>query len=124
MPVRSLNSSVLRWPGIEQVDAAVRAWVRVVCVAKPEIRRIGYFGSYARRDAGVGSDLDIVLVVDRIEGRYEHRTRQWDTTSLPVPVDLLVYTQEEFDRVCRETGFGDTLARETVWVYERGRNSP
>jgi predicted nucleotidyltransferase len=31
----------------------------------PEVVRVGYFGSYARGDWGVGSDLDLIIIVDR-----------------------------------------------------------
>lgn len=41
MPVRSLTQSLLRWP-------------------EPE--RVGVFGSYGRGDAGVGSDLYLLLI--------------------------------------------------------------
>lgn len=58
MPVRSLNSSVLRWPDPDSVVKAVRRWAKKYGENKPEVERIGYFGSYARGDAGVGSDLD------------------------------------------------------------------
>lgn len=52
MPVRSLSSSMLRWPDRETVDRAVRRWAEEVARRKPEVVRIGYFGSYARGDWG------------------------------------------------------------------------
>lgn len=42
MPQPSSTGSVLRWPSAEAV---------------------GVFGSYARGDAGVGSDLDLLLIL-------------------------------------------------------------
>ena len=63
MPVRSLNSPVLVWPDREQVDQAVRRWAAEELRRRPALRRLGYFGSYARGDWGVGSDLDLVAVV-------------------------------------------------------------
>lgn len=55
MPVRSLRSSVLKWPDRAQVDAAVREWAAQVALSRPEVVRIGYFGSYARGDWGWGA---------------------------------------------------------------------
>ena len=64
MPVKSLNSSVLRWPSHEEVVAAVKQWVREEARRRPELLELGYFGSYARGDWAVGSDLDLVAIVD------------------------------------------------------------
>ena len=60
MPVRSLSSPVLRWPDSGNVEEAVREWARGAADRHPDLVRLGVFGSYARDDAGVGSDLDLV----------------------------------------------------------------
>lgn len=119
MPVRSLRSSVFKWPDRQSVDQAVRRWGEEVVRHRQEIARIGYFGSYARGDWGVGSDLDLLLVVERSEQPFERRSLEWDTTPLPVPTDLLVYTKEEWEALAREGRFYRTLMREVVWVYRR-----
>ncbi len=64
MPVRSLNSFVLKWPDQKTVDHAVRSWSAEQGQHRPELLRFGYFGSYARGNWGVGSDLDLIAVVD------------------------------------------------------------
>ncbi|HEV8675412.1 MAG TPA: nucleotidyltransferase domain-containing protein [Methylomirabilota bacterium] len=88
----------------------------------PEVRRIGYFGSYARGDWGVGSDLDVVMLVGESSEPFVRRAARWDTTSLPVPVDLLVYTTEEWEGLGRE---GRRLDRrpELIWLEPPGRPS-
>ncbi len=48
MPVRSLNSSVFKWPDKTAVDQAVRAWVENSLAMRKDVLRVGYFGSYAR----------------------------------------------------------------------------
>jgi len=121
MPVRSLTSSVLAWPRRDDVVAALERWSERAVRLHPEVVRIGYFGSCARGDWSVGSDLDIVAIVDRVPVRVEERGLGWDTTSLPVPVDLLVYTPDEWATVSSRGRFGVTLTSETVWVYERDR---
>jgi predicted nucleotidyltransferase len=61
MPVRSLTQSLLRWPEPEQVLNQVRLWAVQVAAEHPGLERVGLFGSYGRGDAGVGSDLDLLL---------------------------------------------------------------
>jgi predicted nucleotidyltransferase len=119
MPTRSLTSSVLRWPSRAAVDVEVRRWLHRIAERRPDLIRLGLFGSYARGDAGVGSDLDLVAIVRASNVRPEDRVRDWDTTSLPVPVDLLVFTEEEWARVPTEGRFAGVLAAETRWLYER-----
>ena len=63
MPVRSLNSSVLKWPDQKTVIKALKDWMIVEADHQPELIELGYFGSYARGDWGVGSDLDLIAIL-------------------------------------------------------------
>ena len=119
MPVRSLSSSVLKWPNKQVVDSAVRIWAEKVSAEREDVRKIGYFGSYARGDWGVGSDLDIVVILDRSDKPMERRAVDWDTTELPVPSDLLIYTIDEWEKLRDAGRLGRTLTREAVWIYEK-----
>ena len=118
MPVRSLNSSVLKWPDAKTVDAAARRWVKAAVKDKDraDILKIGYFGSYARGDWGVGSDLDLIIIVQNSSQPFEKRSIEWDVTELPVPVDVLTYTKAEWKSL-HATRFHQTVMREAVWVY-------
>jgi predicted nucleotidyltransferase len=95
----------------------VRDWADRIAATRREVRRIGYFGSYARGDWGVGSDLDILVIVDRAEERRDRRALALDVSDLPVPAEVLVYTEDEWRAlVSGGARFGSMLARETVWV--------
>jgi predicted nucleotidyltransferase len=117
MPVRSLTSPVLKWPDAKVVARAVAQWAEKVARSRPEVMRIGFFGSYARGDWGVGSDLDLVIIVAAARQPFEMRPSAFDTLELPVHTDILVYTQEEWDSLKQERTFFQKLDRETVWVY-------
>ena len=52
MPVRSLNSSVFKWPDRSAVDHAVRDWAEMAVNSREGIIKLGYFGSY-RVEIGV-----------------------------------------------------------------------
>jgi hypothetical protein len=47
-----------------------------------------------------------------------------DTTSLPVPVDLIVYTEAEWEGMRHSRGFHAGLRREVVWMYNRNDRYP
>ncbi len=120
MPVRSLASSVFAWPDAQAVKDALRHWAEAVAAAMPAVRRVGYFGSYARGDWSVGSDLDVIVVVAAAEKPFERRALDWNLTELPVPVDVLTYTDAEWRSLDPESRFARTVATEAVWVYVRG----
>jgi uncharacterized protein len=120
MPVRSLTSSVFRWPERERVHQAFWAWAEKEAELHPGLLRLGYFGSYARGDWGVGSDLDIIAVVSESAEPFERRSMSWDLSSLPVPAEILIYTEEEWQRLQRNDGlFVRTLNRDVVWLSQR-----
>jgi hypothetical protein len=117
MPVRSLNSSVLKWPDAATVLQALKEWVAKATKNRPDILLVGYFGSYARGDWGVGSDLDLLMVVDDSLEPFERRALPFDTAALPVPCDLLIYTRQEWRRLTQQGIWGKTMTREIKWVY-------
>jgi predicted nucleotidyltransferase len=119
MPVRSLRSSDLRWPDREDVDRAVRAWAVDVAARDGLVRRVGYFGSYARGEWGGGSDVDLVVIMGESAIPFERRALAFDAGHLPVPVDLLVYTAAEWDGMSVDGGLPRTVGSEVVWVLER-----
>ncbi|MBD3240790.1 MAG: nucleotidyltransferase domain-containing protein [Chitinivibrionales bacterium] len=122
MPVRSVHSSVLTWPDNAEVVAALRRWADDLVRRRGDILRVGYFGSYARGESGVGSDLDILLLVEHCDTPFNRRAAEWDTTPLPVPVDLLVYTPRELGSL-QSSRMRTVLAGEVKWVYERDANT-
>lgn len=119
MPVRSLTSPVLKWPDAQKVAAALQRWAARVAQARPEVVAVGYFGSYARGDWGVGSDLDVLILIADSPQPFEMRASDFDTGELPVPTDVLVYTPEEWETMKRAGRFAPRVGRETVWVYVR-----
>ena len=111
MPVRSFNSSVLKWPNREEVNRAVRRWAATFVKKRPEILRLGYFGSYARGLASPDSDVDL-LVIGPFNGRGVDKSVEIQMKLRPsFPIYLLVRTPENVrDRIA----IGDPFMQDTV----------
>jgi predicted nucleotidyltransferase len=100
------------------VDRAVRSWTAEQVQQRPEIVRLGYFGSYARGDWGVGSDLDLIVVVNETSEPFERRSVNWDLNDLPVSAEIIVYSLPEWeDLEKKDTKFARMLKSEAVWTF-------
>ncbi len=118
MPVRSLDSSVIRWPSKHEVEKAIQKWVNQLIEVRADIMRVGYFGSYATGNWGVGSDLDVIVILEKSEQDFERRGIQFDTGDLPVPSDILVYSAAEWNKMKQEDDyFYRRVSDEVIWVY-------
>ena len=112
MPKRSLSLSVLKWPSKEKVISDLNKWVDNL-KKNSSILKIGYFGSYAEGNFGIGSDLDIVIIVEETKIPFIYRAKDFDTTSFCVDVDLLIYTLKEWQKL--ESSFKHKIK----WIFER-----
>lgn len=99
MPVRLLTQSHLRWPDPAEVLASVGNWAAEQADHNDGLHKVGVFGSYGRGNAGVGSDLDLVLIDNNASGTQSQRYRQWPFELLPLSCDALVLTQREWDEL-------------------------
>jgi hypothetical protein len=120
MPVRSLHTSVIKWPDRQAVVEALMSWIQREKHRHPRLLKLGYHGSYADGTWGVGSDLDLIAIVEESEEPFEERGLNWHFDDLPVPVELVVYSRKEW-RALKNRGsrFAATIERQAVWVYEK-----
>ena len=127
MPVRSLTQSLLRWPEPRVVLEAVERWAAQQARSNPTLRKVGVYGSYGRGDAGVGSDLDLLLVDEAATGPQTLRYRQWPFEQLPLSCDALVLTPAELDELLAASAGDDpaqaamamALQRDCRWIWTR-----
>ena len=96
MPVRSLGSAVLKWPARKDVLAAARVWAAELRFHDPNLVHVLCVGSCARGDYGVGSDLDVIVIVRTAPDSLVERRRDYEPQGIPVPVDVTVLTQVEW----------------------------
>lgn len=104
----------------EITDALLDEILRlIVQTAQPQ--KVILFGSWARRDAHPGSDLDILVVKESTEPRYRRSVPILLALSqIHVPMDILVYTPQEIeDWRAVPQAFVTTAIREGKVLYER-----
>jgi uncharacterized protein len=115
MPVTSSRTSIKRWPSADEVRGAAASWAARLAASDPSVVAIGYFGSYARGDAGVGSDIDLVVV--RRDAAERPDLLGADVAALPVAADILHYTTSEMQALLGRGGkMADVIRQETRWL--------
>ena len=92
---------------------------RIAEAVRPE--KIILFGSWARGERGPHSDIDLLIIqesdLSRPQRYAQVRRLFW---GMGVPMDILVYTPEEFARYQSVPGsFTHTVAREGKVLYAR-----
>jgi uncharacterized protein len=121
MSVRWASTSAIKWPSLNAVRETIDLWAKEEVPKHPDLLRLGYHGSYAREDWGVGSDVDLIAIVTESSEAFGRRHLSWSLASLPVPSDLMVYTRDEWKSLTdKGGGFARTMARGTVWIYVKG----
>jgi uncharacterized protein len=100
MPVRSLHrpsNGLTSRRSAQQLPSGARALVST----DERVSSMGYAGSHVRGNWVIGSDVDLIILVRETEAALTERARSFDTTSLPVPADVLVCTEREWARMDR-----------------------
>jgi predicted nucleotidyltransferase len=88
---------------------------RVVAAARPS--RVILFGSHGRGDADEGSDLDLMVIEQKVDNRYQEMIRLRQAVGqIGIGVDVLVYTEREYER--RSQVPGTVL----YWARKEGRS--
>ncbi|KIH75491.1 hypothetical protein GFER_16185 [Geoalkalibacter ferrihydriticus DSM 17813] len=64
-----------------------------------EVKEAYIFGSYALNKLTVWSDLDLLIVTESQQSFIERPRRFFDLLDLGIPIDILVYTPEEFQQL-------------------------
>ena len=90
--------------------------------AEYQPERVLLFGSLATGDVGAWSDIDLVIIKKTTQRFLERTAHVMRLLRPKVGVDILVYTPEEFEKLCRERTFFHTEILEKGRVlYARGR---
>ena len=82
--------------------------------------KVFLFGSLARDEVRAWSDIDLVIVAET-EARFLDRSKEMLKLLQPrVGLDVLVYTPDEFERLCHERPFfQEEILKKGKVLYER-----
>ena len=83
---------------VRELERSARRLMR----ARPDVRRVLLFGSYARGNFGLRSDADVLLVLSSSpHERYFDRIPEFLEffLDMSVPVDIFPYTEAEVERM-------------------------
>lgn len=85
---------------------------------RPEVQRVILFGSYARGQADLLTDLDLLVVMESPLDFVARTAALYRDLGSTVDMDLLVYTPEEIERLGRR-GFLRRVLAEGKVLYEK-----
>jgi predicted nucleotidyltransferase len=91
-----------------------------VLTARADVDRVVLFGSLVTGQVHAWSDLDLVII-QQTDLPFLHRSHNMRDLLHPnVGIDLLVYTPDEFERLCRERAFvREEIVNKGKVLYER-----
>ena len=84
----------------------------------PEVLKIILFGSFARGDYGVRSDLDLLVVLAHSDRPARERLTEFLDYASPYPTDMLLLTQAELAaRLAEDDPFLKRALSEGIQLY-------
>lgn len=95
MPVRSLHSSKIVWPTEDEVISSVKLFAKKVRSDFSQVIDIYLIGSYANQNAGVGSDIDLIIIVKNITEKKKLYL-ELPTEKLILSADVQVFSENDW----------------------------
>jgi len=81
-------------------------------------KKIIIFGSSARDEAGLDSDLDLIVVMDSDDDFVDRVGALYKKIKPRAAVDFFVYTPAEFEKMSKDSMFLKNVLREAKTLYE------
>jgi len=117
--------SELCWPDNfinRKSNRIVKRFINLI-IKKFKIKKIIIFGSFARGDYHKGSDLDLIIVGEFKERFIDRIGKIIELNDSDLEIDVMVYTEEEFQKMIKERRpFIEQALEEGIVVYEKKEN--
>lgn len=114
---RELTLQERRQRYAEALDAALVDLVRQL-EARPQVRRVVLFGSAARGQRDLFTDLDLLVVMESDQDFVTRTAALRQELRAPVDLDLLVYTPDELEHMTNR-GFIRKILEEGQVLFAR-----
>jgi len=101
----------------DRVFRQLRRYVAELKRTRPEVERVGLFGSYATDTFGPASDVDLLIILRQSSKRFLDRIPDFIPDNLTVSCDVFPYTSEEVEKMKREgSNWIRHVLDEAVWL--------
>ena len=114
--------SELYWPDNfvnRKANKIVKRFINLI-IKKFNLKKIIIFGSFARGDYHKGSDLDLIIVGEFKERFIDRIGKIIELNDSDLEIDVMVYTEEEFQKMIQERRpFIEQALEEGIVVYEK-----
>jgi predicted nucleotidyltransferase len=97
-----LDSVRIRYADPEAIRDAVARYAASLRASAPQVKSIRWFGSWVTGTAGVGSDVDLCIVVSPTAVPRRDRLPDYMPQTFPVGLDLIVVTEQELETLRAE----------------------
>jgi hypothetical protein len=102
MPEPFSSSAEVRFLDYDRILSDLRQAVSKAKAEHPEIVKVLLFGSLVEGKWTAGSDADLVVVVRREFSDFLSSRVPYQIFTSSIPTDSLVYSELEFDQMCRD----------------------
>jgi len=100
----------------ERVLREVRAWASEL-KKRPDVEKVGLFGSYATGTYGPRSDADLLILLRTSDKPFRDRIPDFLPSHLSVPCDVFPYTRGEIESLQRDNApWIQHILKEVVWL--------
>jgi predicted nucleotidyltransferase len=109
------DESIIEWLLQEDVIPIVKKAAQEV-KKLPGVVRVGYFGSFVRNDQVPGSDIDILIELEKDDRRWIDRMEDFIDyfKEVPCPVEIFAFTTKELSN--KDNRFYQEILAELVEV--------
>ena len=117
MPEKSLNSVKVVFADKDKVLRQLKDYARKLKRSRPEVEKVGLFGSYATEAFGPASDVDLLIILRKSSKRFLDRIPDFIPDELCVSCDCFPYTSEEIEKMKQQCNpWIRHVLKEVVWL--------
>jgi predicted nucleotidyltransferase len=117
MPDRSSDSVKTCFADKPRVVRELRDWAADLKRRRPDVEKVGLFGSYATDTYGPRSDADLLIILRASDKPFRDRIPDFLPGHLSVPCDVFPYTVDEIERLQRDDSpWIKHVLQEIIWL--------